>query len=53
MDEAEHCQRIILINEGRVVVDGTPTKIIEKTCPDLSGATLNDAFIRLAARKNR
>ncbi len=53
MDEAEHCQRIILINEGRVVADGTPTKIIEDTCPDLSGATLNDAFIRLAARKNR
>jgi len=53
MDEAEHCQRIILINEGRIVADGTPPQIIEDTCPDLSGATLNDAFIRLAARKNR
>jgi ABC-2 type transport system ATP-binding protein len=53
MDEAEHCQRIILINEGRVVADGTPPQIIEDTCPDLSGATLNEAFIRLAARKNR
>jgi len=53
MDEAENCQRIILINEGRIVADGTPGKIIEDTCPDLSGATLNDAFIRLAPRKDR
>jgi len=53
MDEAEHCRRIILINEGRVVADGTPTQIIEDTCPDLSGATLNEAFIRLATRKNQ
>lgn len=53
MDEAENCRRIILINEGSVVADGTPAKIIEDTCPDLTGATLNDAFIRLAARKSR
>jgi ABC-2 type transport system ATP-binding protein len=53
MDEAEHCQRIILINQGIIVADGTPPQIIEDTCPDLSGATLNDAFIRLAARKDR
>jgi ABC-2 type transport system ATP-binding protein len=52
MDEAEHCERVILINEGKIVADGAPAKIIRETCPDLPQASLNDAFIRLMARRN-
>ena len=52
MDEAEHCKRVILINEGKIVADGAPAKIILETCPDLPQASLNDAFIRLMARRD-
>ena len=52
MDEAEHCQRVILINEGKIVADDPPAKIIRETCSDLPQASLNDAFIRLMARRN-
>lgn len=47
MDEAEHCQRVVLINEGRLVADGAPREIIAAACPGSPGATLNEAFIRL------
>lgn len=50
MDEALHCDRIILINEGRVVTGGPPRKIIQDLFPDRPDATLNDAFIALMAR---
>jgi ABC-type multidrug transport system, ATPase component len=52
MDEAENCRRVILINEGRIVAEGAPTKIIREICPDLPQASLNDAFIHLMARRN-
>jgi ABC-2 type transport system ATP-binding protein len=52
MDEAENCRRVILINEGRIVAEGAPTKIINDTCPELPQASLNDAFIRLMTRRN-
>jgi len=47
MDEAEHCGRVVIINEGRIVAEGQPRKIIADTCPGQPGADLNDAFIRL------
>lgn len=53
MDEAEHCQRVILINEGHIVAEGAPASIIAAVCPDLATADLNDAFIRLMARGNQ
>lgn len=51
MDEAEHCERVVLINEGRIVADGAPGAIIAAACPDSPGATLNEAFIRLMTRR--
>lgn len=50
MDEASFCERIVMINAGRIVAEGSPTEIIAAACPELAGADLNDAFIRLMKR---
>ncbi|MEN6476253.1 MAG: ABC transporter ATP-binding protein [Syntrophaceae bacterium] len=49
MDEATHCERIVMINLGTIVAQGTPTEIISQACPDMPQADLNMAFIRLMA----
>ena len=51
MDEARNCERIVMINEGKIVAAGSPQEIIAKTCPDRPDANLNDAFITLMSRK--
>ncbi len=50
MDEARNCQRIVMINEGRIVASGSPTEIITAACPGRPNANLNDAFINLMDR---
>ncbi len=50
MDEARFCERIVMINAGRIVAEGSPKEIIATACPDSAGADLNDAFIRLMKR---
>ena len=50
MDEAQLCERIVLINEGRIVETGSPAQIIADACPDQPDADLNDAFIKLMTR---
>ncbi len=50
MDEARFCERIVMINEGRIVATGTPPEIIAGACPGQADADLNDAFIRLMQR---
>ncbi|MEQ8152411.1 MAG: ABC transporter ATP-binding protein, partial [Smithellaceae bacterium] len=47
MDEARFCERIVMINQGRIVASGSPGEIIAKACPDKPQADLNDAFIKL------
>lgn len=47
MDEARHCGRIVMINEGIIVATGNPSEIIAAACPDRPDADLNDAFITL------
>jgi ABC-2 type transport system ATP-binding protein len=47
MDEARFCERIVMINQGRIVASGSPGEIIAKACPDKTDADLNDAFIKL------
>lgn len=47
MNEALNCGRIVLINDGTIVISGSPTKIIRDVCPDKPDADLNDVFIRL------
>ena len=46
MDEAGRCDRIALINEGKVLEIDTPENIKDK------GATLEDTFIRLIQEEN-
>jgi ABC-2 type transport system ATP-binding protein len=52
MDEARHCERIVMINDGRIVAAGSPPEIIAAACPDRPEADLNDAFITLMTRSN-
>jgi ABC-2 type transport system ATP-binding protein len=47
MDEARHCERIVMINQGAIVASGSPDEIIGQACPDNENADLNDAFITL------
>jgi len=51
MEEAEHCSRIVMINEGRIVAGGPPDQIIRQVLPDRSSADLNDAFVALMTRR--
>ena len=51
MDEAQHCDRLVMINEGRIVATGTPSDIIHDLFPEQSEADLNDVFIKLMARR--
>lgn len=53
MDEAQHCKRIVMINEGKIVTTGSPWEIIGEIFPDESEADLNDVFIHLMSRRDR
>jgi len=45
MDEAERCDRLLLMREGRIIADGTPAEIRERT-----GATdIEHAFLSVVA----
>jgi len=52
MDEARNCQKIIMINEGRIVVTGSPSEIICTMFPEQPDADLNDVFINLMSRRD-
>ena len=47
MDEARHCGRIVMINEGRIVAAGSPDQIVRAACPERPAADLHDAFVAL------
>jgi ABC-2 type transport system ATP-binding protein len=51
MDEARHCHRLVMINDGRIVASGAPDDIVREQCPGQPGADLNDAFIKLMGRR--
>jgi len=51
MDEAQHCDRVVMINEGRIVASGSPVDIIRDALPNRPQADLNDAFVKLMARR--
>ena len=50
MDEALNCGRIVMINLGNIVAQGSPSEIVSEICPDKPDADLNDAFISLMSR---
>jgi ABC-2 type transport system ATP-binding protein len=43
MDEAARCDRLLLLREGRLLADLTPSELLERT----GAAALDDAFLRL------
>lgn len=51
MDEAQHCNRVVIINEGRIVAHGAPVDIVADVLPESPGADLNDAFVKLMRRR--
>jgi len=51
MDEARNCQRLVMINEGRIAAMGTPPEISGEVFPDRPEADLGDVFVRLMARR--
>ena len=52
MDEALNCERIVMINEGKIVAVGSPAEIIAQTMPGKPEADLNDVFIHVMSRSN-
>ncbi|MCK9231102.1 MAG: ABC transporter ATP-binding protein [Syntrophales bacterium] len=50
MDEAMNCERLIMIDSGRIVARGSPAEVIAAACPGRPEADLNDAFIEIMAR---
>lgn len=51
MDDAFHCNRIVMINAGRIVAAGTPAEIVRSACPENPDADLDDAFIKIMTAK--
>jgi len=51
MEEARHCDRVVMINDGRIVASGAPGRIVAEAFPDRPDADLNDAFVKLMARE--
>jgi ABC-2 type transport system ATP-binding protein len=51
MEEARHCDRVVMINEGKIVASGSPPEIVRQVLPDRPQADLNEAFIKLMARR--
>jgi len=47
MDEAAHCDRIVMINAGRIVAMGAPAEVVAEHFADRPEADLNDVFIKL------
>ncbi len=50
MDEARFCERIVMINQGKIVATGSPDGIIRDILPGRESATLHDAFVALMRR---
>jgi ABC-type multidrug transport system ATPase subunit len=47
MDEAMRCERVGLVNHGRLIAEDEPAKLISKA----GTKSLEDAFLALAGRK--
>jgi ABC-2 type transport system ATP-binding protein len=47
MDEAQHCDKIGLVRQGKLIAEGTPGDIVKQT----NTANLEDAFLALAGHQ--
>jgi ABC-2 type transport system ATP-binding protein len=51
MDEAEYCDRIALISQGKTLAIGTPDDLKARAAtPELPHPTMEEAFIGLVGR---
>ena len=50
MDEARNCGRIVMLNEGTIVAQGSSDEIIREALPGSPGADLEDAFVELMGK---
>ena len=54
LDEAEYCDRIGIVNEGRLIATGSPDELkAPLKSPDLPDPTLEDAFVYLVQTQHR
>ena len=52
MDEAaELCDRVLMMDAGRVLADGTPDELCRRYSPDGGVATLEDVFMHLSGKR--
>jgi ABC-2 type transport system ATP-binding protein len=49
MDEASHCDRLIILRDGRVLAEDTPDGLLERT----AASELDEAFLRLIEQEER
>jgi ABC-2 type transport system ATP-binding protein len=52
LDEARNCQRVVMINEGKIAAKGSPSEIIREVFPNRPEADLSDVFIHLMSRRD-
>jgi ABC-2 type transport system ATP-binding protein len=52
MDEARNCEKIIMINEGKIVAMGSPHEITVSVFPDHPETDLNDVFVALMSGRS-
>ncbi len=55
MEEAEYCDRIAILDAGRMLAEGTPASVRQQATHEARRATMEDAFIGIVeqARENR
>ena len=52
MEEAEYCDRLLIMREGDILTSGTPAEIKQQVrSVDLPEPTMEDAFIQLVEAK--
>jgi ABC-2 type transport system ATP-binding protein len=51
MDDANHCHRLIFLQEGRIVADGSPDEL--RAAVGSLGATLEDAFLHYVLKETQ
>ena len=53
MDEAQNCGRIVMLNEGTIVAQGSVDAIIRDALPGKPDASLEDAFVEMMRSSGR
>lgn len=49
MDEAERCERLLLVRDGRIIADDAPARLLERT----GAGDVEQAFLRIVEEDER